>query len=160
VIDLDITNNQIRRYNGNGGIFADNTGGNYDVRLDVTGNLTAEAGPTSAGGFLMAAGAPSSGDDIDVCVALGGAGALANNFSAGEPSGLGADILLGVSTAASSMRIVGNNDATPTAAEIQTYVLSQNPTAGTIVQAYVDAPATFSTANWPQQPAACGAPPY
>ena len=160
VIDLAITNNQIRRYNGNGAIFADNTGGTYDVRLDVTGNFAAEPGAGAAGGFLMAAGAPASADDIDVCVRLGGAGALANNFSAGEPSGLGADILLGVSTAASSMRIVGNNDATPTAAELQTYVLSQNPTAGTIVQVYVDAPATFSTANFPQQPGPCGAPPY
>ncbi len=103
-VTLAITNNQIRRYTGNAAIYADNTGGTYDLNITLTGNLGAEGGAGAFAGLAIAAGAPTSADDIDVCAQIGGAGALANNFSAGDPSNAN-DIILGVSTGASSMRL-------------------------------------------------------
>jgi hypothetical protein len=138
-ITLAITNNQIRNYSGNAGIFADNTGGTYDVNVTFTGNLTAEPGAGAFAGLAMAAGAPASGDDIDVCAQIGGAGALRNDFSTGDPANAN-DIILGVSTGASSMRLPGYGGST--LADVQTFVFNNNNFAGTVVTAYVDAPAT------------------
>ncbi|MEP7148788.1 MAG: Ig-like domain repeat protein [Acidobacteriota bacterium] len=141
-VTLALTNNQIHRYSGNAAIYADNTGGNYNVDLTVTGNTADTPGAGAFAGYAMAAGAPSSADDIDICAQLGGAGPLANNFSTGDPANLN-DIILGVSTGASSMRLVGA-PAGPFAnlAAVESYVFSQNNFAGTVVFAYVDAPAT------------------
>jgi hypothetical protein len=138
-IVLAITNNQIRRYNGNAGIFADNTGGNYGADLTFTGNLTAEPGMGAFAGLAMAAGAPTSMDDIDICATIGGAGALRNDFSAGDPANAN-DIILGVSTGVSSIRLPGY--AGTTLADVQTFVFNNNNFAGTVVTAYVDPPAT------------------
>ena len=93
-ITLAVTNNQIRRYNGNAAIFADNTGGTYDVNLTLTGNLTAEGGAGAFAGLALAAGSPSSADDIDVCAKIGGAGAERNDFSDGDPANAN-DFILG-----------------------------------------------------------------
>ncbi len=156
-IDLAVTNNIIRNYNGNAGIYADNTGGTYDARLTFTGNTTAEPGPGAFTGFALTAGAPGSvpEDDIDVCVKLGGIGAEQNNFSSGDPSGA-FDIWLGVSTGLSSMRLVGYSGSS--LLNVENYVLSQNNFGGTTVTAYADAPAT--AANFMNAGAACGAFPY
>jgi hypothetical protein len=138
-IVLAITNNQIFGYDGNAGIYADNTGGTYTVDLTVTGNLTATPGAGAFAGLAMAAGAPSSGDDIDICAQIGGGGALANDFSAGDPVNAN-DVIIGVSTGASSVRLPGY--AGSTLANVQSFVLGNNNVAGTVVTAYVDPPAT------------------
>src|SRR6185369_15513078 len=92
-----ITNNTIRNWHGNFGISADNTGGNYDVNLTVTGNVVQQPSATSFSGLGLAAGAPSSANDIDVCAAITG-----NDFSASSPAGVNIDVLIGVSGSASS----------------------------------------------------------
>jgi uncharacterized protein YdeI (BOF family) len=138
-VTLALRDNQIRRYNGNAGIFADNTGGNYNVDLTITGNLTAEPGPGAFAGLALAAGAPLSADDIDICALIGGAGALRNDFSAGDPANAN-DMILGISTGASSIRLPGYAGAS--LADVQTFVFNNNNFAGTVVTAYVDPPAT------------------
>jgi hypothetical protein len=80
-VTLAITNNTIRQYLGNAGIYADNTGGNYNADLTITGNTTDQPGAGVFAGLALTAGAPSSSDDIDVCANMTG-----NNFSAGDPN--------------------------------------------------------------------------
>ncbi|MGE4070425.1 MAG: Ig-like domain-containing protein [Lysobacterales bacterium] len=138
-ITLAITNNQIRRYSGNAAIFADNTGGNYTVNLTATGNVAAEPGGGAFAGLALTAGAPASSDAVAVCAQLGGAGALRNDFSAGDPANAN-DIILGVSTGGSSMRLPGYAGAS--LAAVQTFVFNNNNFAGTAVTAYIDPPAT------------------
>ncbi len=141
-VTVALINNQIHRYSGNAAIYADNTGGSYNVDLTVTGNLSNLPGPGAFTGFALTAGGPSTSDDIDVCAQLGGAGPLANDFSTGDPFNAN-DIILGVSTGASSMRLVGApNGPFASLVAVENYVLSQNNIAGTVVDAYVDAPAT------------------
>ncbi|HYU25785.1 MAG TPA: hypothetical protein VEO74_11315, partial [Thermoanaerobaculia bacterium] len=133
-IALTINNNVIRNYGGNAGIYDDNTGGNYSVNLNITGNTTAEPGAGAFAGLAVTAGAPSSTDAITVCANITG-----NDFSAGDPNDF-ADIVLGVSTAASTMRLPGY--AGSTVADVQTFVFTNNNVPGTAVFAYVDSPAT------------------
>jgi Bacterial Ig domain/Bacterial cadherin-like domain len=134
-ITLTISNNVIRNY-ANAGIYADNTGGNYAVNVGITGNTTAEPSPSAFAGLALTAGAPSSTDAISVCANITG-----NDFSAGDPNDF-LDIILGVSTAASTMRLPGY--AGSTLADVQTFVFNNNNVAGTQVYAYVDPPATDS----------------
>jgi hypothetical protein len=133
-IVLAITNNLIHQYAGNAAIFADNTGGTYDVDATITNNVGDTPGAGAFAGLAIAAGAPTSADDIDVCANITG-----NNFSTGDPANAN-DIILGVSTGASSMRLPGYAGAT--LANVQSFVLGQNNFAGTVVTAYVDPPAT------------------
>jgi hypothetical protein len=132
-ITLTISNNVIRNY-ANAGIYADNTGGNYAVNVGITGNTTAEPSPSAFAGLALTAGAPSSTDAINVCANIVG-----NDFSAGDPNDF-LDVILGVSTAASTMRLPGY--AGSTTADVQTFVFNNNPVAGTQVFAYTDPPAT------------------
>ncbi|MEO5714168.1 MAG: hypothetical protein ABIT37_11830 [Luteolibacter sp.] len=141
VVNLAITNNVIRRCSGNAGIFADNTGGNYDFMLTCTGNTVAEPGAGAFAGFALTAGGPSSTDDVDVFAKITG-----NDFSTGDPSN-GNDIIVGVSAGLSSMKLAGTSGpadgvAFASLAAVQTFLLSNNNSAGTVVAAYTDSPAT------------------
>lgn len=148
-----LANNQIRNYGGNAGIYDDNTDGTYAVNLTMTGNTATEPGSSAFAGLALTAGAPGSSDNIDVCAQIGGAGALSNNFSTGDPTDSN-DIILGVSTGASSMRLPGY--AGSTLANVETFVFGNNNFSGTAVVAYVDPPAT--AANF-SGGAACPTPP-
>ena len=138
-IVLALTNNQIRQYAGNAGIYMDNTDGNYKLDLTITGNTTAEPGAGAFAGLALTAGAPSSADDIDICAQIGGAGGLANDFSGGDPTNSN-DIIVGVSTGPSSIRLPGYGGSS--LANVQTYLVNNNNFAGTVATAYVDSPAT------------------
>jgi hypothetical protein len=127
-----ITNNTIRNWHGNFGISADNTGGNYNLNATITGNTVLQPSATSFSGLGMAAGAPSSADDIDVCAAITG-----NDFSASSPAAVNIDVLIGVSGSASSIRLPGY--AGTTLANVQTFVQNNQLNAGTTtVSAYDD----------------------
>jgi methionine-rich copper-binding protein CopC len=142
-VTLAITNNNIRQYKGNAGIFADNTAGNYNLDLTITGNTTAEPGANAFAGLALAAGAPASADDIDVCANITG-----NNFSAGDPTNSNDIILGGGASGASSIRLPGLVPSGTEAArqtQVQSFVLGNNNVAGTVVTAYVDSPATFAS---------------
>jgi Ca2+-binding RTX toxin-like protein len=142
-VTLAITNNTIRQYKGNAGIFADNTAGNYDLNATITGNTTAEPGVNAFAGLALAAGAPASADDIDVCANITG-----NNFSAGDPTNSNDIILGGGASGASSIRLPGlvpSGTEAQRQTQVQTFVLGNNNVAGTVVTAYVDSPATFAT---------------
>jgi hypothetical protein len=136
IIALAMTGNGIHGYNGNAGIYDDNTGGSYSVDLTMTGNTTTTPDPiNSFSGLVVTAGAPSSGDSIQVCAGISG-----NDFSVGDPADA-ADILLGVSTGTSHLKLPGY--AGSSLANVQSYVQGNNLNPGTTaVNAYVDAPAT------------------
>jgi len=136
-ISLTIDNNNIRQYSGNAGIYMDNTDGIYALNLNITGNTTAEPGPAAFAGLALAAGAPSTTDAIPVCANITG-----NNFSAGDPSNSN-DVIIGVSTGGSSMRLPGYSGTT--LADVQNFILGNNNVAGTTVSAYFDAPATAAS---------------
>ncbi|MGR8981277.1 MAG: beta strand repeat-containing protein [Gammaproteobacteria bacterium] len=129
-----IMNNTILQYLGNAAIYADNTGGSYTANFTITGNTAAQPGASAFAGLALTAGAPSSSDDIDVCANVTG-----NNFSAGDPTNSN-DVILGVSTGPSSMRLPGYVGST--LMDVQNFVLGNNNVAGTVVTAYADAPAT------------------
>jgi hypothetical protein len=127
-----ITNNTIQNWHGNFGISADNTGGNYNLNATITGNTVRQPAATSFSGLGLAAGAPSSADDIDVC-----AGITGNDFSASSPAGVNIDVLIGVSGSASSIRLP--NYVGTTLANVQTFVQNnQLNAASTTVSAFDD----------------------
>jgi uncharacterized repeat protein (TIGR01451 family) len=135
VITLAVTNNDLRQYGGGAGIFADNTGGTYGVNLTITGNVTANPGSGAFAGLALTAGSPGSGDDIDVCANITG-----NDFSTGDPFD-SIDVIVGVSTGASTMRLPGYVGTTT--ADVQTFIQNNNlNSATTAVFAYTDPPAT------------------
>lgn len=135
-VTLAVTNNNIYQYAGNAAIYADNTGGNYDVNLTITGNIASSPNTNVFAGLALTAGAPSTGDDIDVCANITG-----NNFSIADPNDAN-DIILGVSGIASSMRLPGYSGSSET--DVQNFVLANNNVAGTVVFAYSDiGPAGF-----------------
>jgi hypothetical protein len=80
----------------------------------------------------LAAGAPASADDIDVCAAITG-----NDFSASSPAAVNVDVLIGVSGSNSSIRLpgyAGNN-----LNNVQTFVQNnQLNAASTVVSAFDD----------------------
>ncbi len=130
-VTLAITNNIIYQYFGNAGIYADNTGGNYNVNLTITGNTTGTPGPPVFAGLALTAGAPSTPDDIDVCANISG-----NDFSLGDPLDFN-DIVVGVSGLASSMRLPGYGGASLTA--VENFIKNNNLNPGTTtVFAYDD----------------------
>jgi uncharacterized repeat protein (TIGR01451 family) len=134
-VTLAVTNNDIRQYAGSAGIYDDNTGGNYGVNLSVKNNVLAEPGSSVFAGLVLTAGAPSSSDDIDVCADITG-----NDFSTADPND-SIDVLVAVSTAASSMRLPGYVGATTS--DVQTFIQNNNlNSATTAVLAYTDPPAT------------------
>ena len=138
-----ITNNIIRNYTGNAAIFADNTGGSYDVNAIISNNTAAEPGPGAFAGLALAAGAPASADDIDVCASI-----LNNNFSAGDPANANDIIVGGGASGASSIRLPGLVPAgteLQRQTQVQAFILANNNVAGTVVSAFVDAPATFAS---------------
>ena len=67
-----------------------------------------------------------------------------NNVSAGDPANANDIILGGGASGGSQIRLPGLASATQSG--VQNFVLANNNTAGTVVSAYVDAPATFATA--------------
>ncbi|PKO12181.1 MAG: hypothetical protein CVU39_25235, partial [Chloroflexi bacterium HGW-Chloroflexi-10] len=147
-VTLAITNNQIRNYNGNTGIYMDNTDGSYAVNLTMTGNTVAtSSNPTTFAGLALTAGAPGSTDSINVCAQING-----NDFSNGDPNNAN-DIIVGVSSLTSHMSFPGYAGTTLT--NVQDFLLSNNNVAGTVVSAYVDAPATaanYANCSVPPQP--------
>jgi hypothetical protein len=148
-IDLLVRNNIIQQYHGNGGIYADNTGGSYTVNTTITGNTVRQPGAGAFAGLALTAGAqnpggnPGNGDQIHVCAIIGGAGALENDFSTGDPSNANDIIIGGGASGGSQMRLPGESAANE--AQLQAFVLANNNVAGTTVTAYEDPPATFSS---------------
>ena len=126
-----ITNNTIRNWHGNFGISADNTGGNYNLNTTITGNTVLNPSATSFSGLGLAAGAPSSADDIDVCAAITG-----NDFSASSPAAVNIDVLIGVSGSASSIRLPGYAGNNLNA--VQTFVQNNQLNPGTTVVSAFD----------------------
>jgi hypothetical protein len=132
----------IRQYAGNAGIFADNTGGDYDINFTITGNTVAEPGGGTFAGIAVTAGAPTpANDDIDVCLNM-----IGNNASTGDPANANDIIIGGGSSGLGSIRLPGlSPSSNPTQAQVEAFVLGNNNVAGTAVTAYVDAPATFNS---------------
>jgi hypothetical protein len=136
-ITLDVSNNQIRQYFGNAGLYADNTGGNYTVNANINNNTIAEPGPLAFAGIALTAGAPAAtGDAITVCANITG-----NNVSTGDPLDNSDIIIGGGATGLSTIRLPGIN-ANPTEADVQTFIFNNNSTAGTTVLAYSDSGTT------------------
>ena len=135
---IAITNNQIHQYKGNAGIYADNTGGDYNVNLTITGNVTDTPGTNAFAGLALAAGAPLTTDDIDVCASVTG-----NNFSTGDPSNSN-DIILGVSGTASSIRLPGYSGTTT--AQVANFVDGNNLNSATTATTAYDDNGNGSTA--------------
>jgi methionine-rich copper-binding protein CopC len=83
-------------------------------------------------GLGLAAGVPSSADDIDVWAAITG-----NDFSASSPAAVNVDVLIGVSGSASSIRLPGYSGTTLT--QVQTFIRNnQLNAASTVVSAFED----------------------
>jgi hypothetical protein len=142
-INLEVSGNTILQYHGNAGLYADNTGGSYAVIANVTNNVIAEPGAGAFAGIAMTAGGPVSSDTITVCANITG-----NDASAGDPSNAN-DIILGGGASGSSFLTLPGLVPTGTEAQrqtqVQNFVLANNNFAGTVVSAYVDAPATFAS---------------
>ncbi len=147
-IKLAITNNTVQRYNGNGGIYADNTGGSYSVDMTVTGNTFRQAGTNVFAGLAVTNGSPSSGDTTNVVLR-----ALNNDFSdSSDPAGGGADIYVtasGSSAGTHTFTLSGAAAAdVASLSAIQTFLKNNNnlngASAATLTYASVDAPVTLS----------------
>jgi VCBS repeat-containing protein len=132
-----ITNNTILQYLGNAAIYADNTGGSYAANFTITGNTAAQPGAGVFAGLAITNGSPGSGDTINVCADIKN-----NNFSEGDPANAN-DIIVGASGA-----LAGHTFNLPGYAgganltNVQNFIQNNNLFAGTVVTAYVDAPAT------------------
>jgi len=139
-IRLAITNNVIRQYLGNAGMYFDNTDGSYTADFTITGNTVAEPGAAAFAGLALTSGAPSSGDTIQVCAAITG-----NDFSSGDPLDSNDVIVGGGASGASSIRLPGY--AGSTLAAVETFIKGNNLNAGTTATvAYSDpGPATIFT---------------
>lgn len=133
---MAITNNIIRNYSGTAGIYADNTSGTYTLDLTITGNTVAEPGSLAAAGLALAAGLPSSSDDVDICANI-----ASNDMSTADPNNAN-DIYLAVSSASSSIRLPGYSGSATT--HVESFVLGNNSTSGTVVFALADGGASAS----------------
>lgn len=160
-IKLAITNNIIQRYSGNAGIYADNTDGSYTVDMTVTGNTLRQPGAGVFAGLAVTNGSPSSADTTNVFLR-----ALNNNFADGDPNNAN-DIIVGASGSAAGTHTFTLSGATAgdvaSEAAIEAFLKTNNNLAGaaaaTVVDAYVDAPVTFSAFKASVSlPAAPGAP--
>jgi hypothetical protein len=139
-----ITNNLVHRVNGNFHISADNTGGSYAANFDIRGNTFDTPGATLAGAIGMTNGSPASGDTVNVCAVIGGAGTDKNTISGF--AALQQTIFLGSSGANNSATHIFNLPGLPASTEtdVQNFVAGNNNMGGSVVDAYVDAPATFA----------------
>ena len=143
-VNVAVTNNIIRNYSGNAGIYADNTGGDYDLNFTCTGNTAAEPGPGAFAGLALAAGGPTTNDDIDIFARITG-----NNFSTGDPNNANDIIVGGGANGASTIKLAGaggpaDGVAFASLAAVQTFLFNNNNTVGTVASAYTDAPATVA----------------
>jgi len=129
-----ITDNTVRRTN-EAGIFvvANNqtlSGNNATLNATLTGNLVAEPeAALSFAGLWVDVGTGVNGDATTACVDVGGAGALGNDFSTGDPFNAG-DVSLAVSTGA-TLRLPGYGGADDNDAQITSYLTGRNLNAGT-----------------------------
>jgi hypothetical protein len=143
-VNVAVTSNTIYNYSGNAGIYADNTGGNYDLNFTCTGNFAAEPGPGAFAGLALAAGGPTTNDDIDIFARITG-----NEFSDGDPSNANDIIVGGGANGASTIKLAGAGGPADGAsfaslAAVQTFLFNNNNFAGTVASAYTDAPATVA----------------
>lgn len=136
-LSLTITNNVIRQYHGNAGIYADNTGGSYAANFTIKGNTTAEPGAGAFAGLALTNGAPGSSDTINVCADIKN-----NDFSGGDPANAN-DVIVGASGAAAGHTFNLPGYVGTTLAQVQTFIKNNNLNpATTVVTAYTDAPVT------------------
>jgi hypothetical protein len=148
-VTLAITNNTIQQYNGNAGIFADNTGGSYPVNITITGNTVRQPGPNAFAGLALTNGAPGSTDTTNVFAKISG-----NDFSTGDPANAN-DIIVGASGSAAGTHTFTLSGATAadvaSLTAIQTFLQNSNnlngASATTAVTAYTDAPVTVTAFN-------------
>jgi hypothetical protein len=148
-VTLAITNNTIQQYNGNAGIFADNTGGSYPVNITITGNTVRQPGPNAFAGLALTNGAPGSTDTTNVFAKISG-----NDFSTGDPANAN-DIIVGASGSAAGTHTFTLSGATAadvaSLSAIQTFLQNSNnlngASATTAVTAYTDAPVTVTAFN-------------
>jgi hypothetical protein len=139
-MSFTINNNVIRRINGNGHIYADNTGGSYTANFTIQGNTLDQPGATEAFAIGMTNGSPGSGDTVNVCADIGGSTAAEKNTINVGPA-LG--IVVGSSGANGGHSFNLPGLATFTEAGVETFLTNNNAGAVT-VDAYADAPATFA----------------
>jgi hypothetical protein len=123
---LSVTNNTITNTDGNG-ILLVGRGATGNARYTVTGNTV--AAPINVGGSIrqgirVDAGSATSVDDA-VCIAISGNNSAASNGGGGI--GLRKQ---GTVAGTNDFGIVGIPQALPTNTEVQNYVNSQNPSAG------------------------------
>jgi hypothetical protein len=136
-IGLTITGNDIRNWHNNGGMFFDNTGGSYTANFTIQSNTIAEPGMGSFTDLAITNGGNLSSDTVNVCAAIGGAGALKNSFQ-----GLAgvADIYLGSSgnNGGHAFNLPGYAGAS-NLANVDAFVTGNNTLVGSLtVQAYDD----------------------
>jgi hypothetical protein len=129
-----ISNNTIRRINGNSHIYADNTGGNYTANFTIQGNVLdqPEAGEFAA--LAMTNGSPSSTDAINVCADIRN-----NTFTVGALPG----IIVGASGAAAGHTFNLPGLSTFTKAGVDAFLGGIN-SGSPFVDSYVDPPVTFT----------------
>ncbi len=123
---VTFTNNVIRNWHGNGGMFFDNTGGTYTANFSIKGNTIAEPGAGSFCDLCLTNGANLSSDKVNVCAEIGGATAgEKNNF--GGPTGR-ADIVLvsSGSTTGHTYSLPGYGGTIHDFAAINAFVASHN----------------------------------
>jgi hypothetical protein len=143
---LDIENNIIQNYDGNAGIFMDNTGGSYTVNATIIGNTTRQPGAGAFAGLALTNGSPSSGDTTNVFARISN-----NDFSGGDPANAN-DIIVGASGSAAATHTFTLSGATAadvaSLAAIQSFLKNANnlngASANTVVTAFTDAPVTVS----------------
>ncbi len=123
-ITLALTNNLVRNYEGNAGMWFDNTGGSYTANFTITGNTVNQPGATAFAGLALSSGAVGSGDSIQVC-----AGITGNDFSAGDPFNF-ADVSI-VRGGLSSMRLPGYVGTV--IGDVAGFIQTNNPVPGTVV---------------------------
>jgi hypothetical protein len=124
---------------------ADNTGGSYGFNMTLTGNTVRQPGAGAAGALGLTNGSPGSGDTTNVFARI-----LGNDFADGVVAGL--DVYLGASgsSAGTHTFTLSGASAADVASEaaIEAFIKNNNnlngASAGTSVDAYVDAPVTFS----------------
>jgi hypothetical protein len=131
---MRISNNTIRRINGNSHIYADNTGGNYSADFTIRGNLLDEPEGGEFAAIAMTNGSPASADTINVCADIRN-----NTFNvAGLPG-----IVVGASGAAGGHTFNLPGLSTFNKAGVDAFLAGIN-FGPPIVDSYVDPPVTFA----------------
>ncbi len=147
-ITLALTNNTVHNYEGNAGMYFDNTDGSYTANFTITGNTVSQPGASAFAGLALTAGAPASSDTIQVCAAITG-----NDMSTGDPLNSNDIIVGGGASGGSALRLPGY--AGSTLADVENFIRTNNlNSASTTVMAYSDpGPASIFTGG-----AACPTP--